>query len=74
MQNSKKLFALDETFCEPATYRLVVELQASVCKCNVDGKYHYYDRPSLAKRVELVLNQPSIEEVHHRIVYDVERI
>ena len=78
MQNSKfkiqLLFVINKTLCKPTTHRFIVELQAGVRKRNVESKYHYDDRPSLAQRVELVLYQPSVEEVHHWIVYNVERI
>ena len=76
IQNAKfkNLFALNKTLGKPTAYRLIVELQASVCKRDVDGKDHYHNRPSLAKRVVFVLNQPSVEEIHNRIVNNVERI
>ena len=52
----------------------VIELEGSVCQQHIrriDASHHL---PSLAKRIELVLDEPSIEEVHHRIVNDIQRI
>ena len=74
LQFKKTLFATDKPLCEPTTHRLIVELQAGVCQRNIYGKDHNHYMPSLAKRVEFVLNQPSIEEVHHWIMNDIQRI
>ena len=77
MQNAEckiNLFVIDETLCKPTAHRLIVEFQTSVCKRDVDCKDHYHHVPSLAKCVEFVLYQPGIEEVHYRIVHNVERI
>ena len=68
------LRCLDETLCEPATYGLVIEFQAGVGERDVDRKDHNHRRPRCTERVELILDQPSVEEVHHRVMYDIQRI
>ena len=60
--------------CQPTAHGLVVELQAGVSDADIYCKHHNYNRPRLAKSVKLVLNQPSIEQIHNRVVYNVERI
>ena len=59
---------------EPSTYWLIVEFEAENGKEDA-GQYDQCCHPkALAQGVYLIIDKPSVEDVHDRVVHDVERI
>ena len=59
---------------QPLSYRFVVEFQTQPCRANAAQHGGEGYGPCFGKGVDLVLDEPHVENVHQWVVYDVERI
>ena len=60
--------------CQPLAHRFIIEFQGYISEGYVGRIDASHPLPSLAQSVKLVLDEPCVEEVHNRIMHDVERI
>ena len=70
----KLSFFTQEAFSQILTYRFVIQFQAQISKHDTQDKDAHGYVPSLAQRIELILNQPCIEQIHQRIMDHINRI
>ena len=70
---SLQLF-MQQAFSQTFPYRFIIQLQAQTSQYNtqcVNTQSHF---PSFSQSVELILNQPCIEQIHKRIMNHINRI
>ena len=64
---------MEEAVGEPAANGFVVEFEAEPCHENVEQDYSDGHRPCIGEGPGLVFDHPCVEQIHHRIVSDVDR-
>ena len=71
--NGLDLF-VNKLFCKPTTKWLIVEFKTRIRNCDAQRNNHSCYSDAFVKRVILLLDKPRVEQIHNRVVYDVERI
>ena len=56
---------------QPFSYRFIIQFESRVCQHHIGYIYASNHLPCFAKRIKLVLDEPSIEQIHHRIMNNI---
>ena len=68
------LLFLRELSCQPTAPGFVIQFQAEECQSNARHDDKCGNSQTVVKRVNIILNEPSVEDIHNRVVYNVKRV
>ena len=68
------LSILHELSCKPSADRFVIQLQTEECQCDARYDDKCGNSQAVVERVNIILNEPSVEDIHNRVVYDVKGV